>query len=324
MSTGTNVRAGRSTRAIIGIQAAKGTALAALGGASAIKVRAPRASWPAGEEFSDPAWNSDSDGAGSDEASHLIPAAKRGEILVRPTPATVEYLFRSHWGPLSLGAFERKTQVYQWLTLAFVENRFASVGRLVRFSDAWVHALRFEVESSGRCLLAAAYAAEASDVRSLAALSGVTLPAAPMEPADQNEFPGRSGVLTRDPAGDAEELPFARVSIEFDGGLRSRKFPSDTNPSVYSSGHRRVSLNVEGRIGDELWQLIDASRAGTREAYRLEVAAPSPAKTFAVDLASVTWNPDSLSVSRTSYDSFGASGVALANDAGDFVDLTLS
>lgn len=324
MGVGTNVRAGRSTRALVALQAAKGTAQAALGGALACALRTPRSEWDAGYEQDDPAWHSDGD-AGLAEAAYTVPRARRGELVTHATPTSLEWLLRSHWGGFSGGAFTRAVQPNEWATLAFAENRYAtSPGNLVRLYDAWFHHLRLEVDPAGRAALRAEYAAEASDVRALNALAGVTLPAAPMEPVDQNEMPGRSATLTRDPDGEAEAVPFSNFVLDFDAGLRQNWFQSDGKVCVYSSGHHRVRVTLSGRVNDETWVALTASRAGTREAWRFTLAAPSPAKTFTVDLHSVGWSPRPLVVRGTEYEAFVASGTALLDDAGDFVDLTLA
>lgn len=324
MTVGTNVRAGRSTRVILGLQSAKGTAVSALGGASAISVRLPEAGFDPSPEWNDPAWMS-TGGAGAVGGERIIPRPKTGLLFARPTPATLEWFFRSHWGPLAGGAFTRKTQVNEWATVALVENRFSSTAeKVVRLYDAWLHQVQLSVDSAGRCGLLAFVAAELDDVRPLNALSGVTLPAAGMTPTDVNECPGRSAVLRRDPSGANAVVPFERLSIGFDGGLISRWSMAEGKCRVYSSGHRRVGIRIQTRIHDESWQKLVNSRAGTAESYRLTLTAPSPAKTFTVDLHSVRWTVEPLSVSGTEYGPFVASGQALSTGAGNFVDLALA
>ena len=324
MSVGTNVRAGRSTRALFGLQAAKGTPLANLSLASTMVLRPAFAQFDAGLVHSDPAWMSD-DGAGSADAQHEVPTARSGELRATPTPQALEFFLRSHWGAYAANEFTRSTQPNEWATIALVENRHAvTSGNLVRFYDAWVHHLRMEIDSAGRGLLRAEYAAEASDVRALNARGDVTLPAANMEPGDVNEFAGRSATLTRDPDGDNEMMPFSRLALDLDGGLIENWFDSDQQVRVYSRGHRRVRVQLTGRVNDETWVALTASRAGTSEPYRLTWTAPSPAKTFTVDLHSIRWNPEPLITRGFEYEAFVASGVALIDDAGDYVDFTLA
>lgn len=323
MSVGTNVRAGRSTRVILGLQSAKGTALAALGGANAIKVRSAESGVDPSPEWNDPAWMS-TGGAGGLAGERVVPRPKTGRLVTRPTPATLEWFFRSHWGPLAAGSFTRKTQVNEWATVALVENRFsATAEKLVRLYDAWLHRVGLVVVSSGRTALLADVAAEADDVRPLNALAGVTLPAANMEPGDLNEFAGRSATLRRAPSGANAIVPFERLTLDFDGGLISRWSMADGKCLVYSSGHRRVGIQIQGRIHDEAWEKLTNARAGTAESYRLTMTAPNPSKTFTVTLHSVRWTVDALATRGTEYGPFVASGQAMVTDAGNFVDLTL-
>lgn len=323
MSVGTNVRAGRATRGILALQGAKGTAVTALGGASAIAIRTAELAVDTAPEWNDPSWMS-TGGAGAVEGERVVPREKTAEISARPTPATLQWFLRSHWGSYSSPAFTRATQVNEWATLAFVENRFASSpGYLIRLYDAWLYRVGLSVVSAGRCGLFASACAEADDIRALNALSGVTLPAANMEPADQNEFAGRSAVLRRAPSGANAVVPFERLLIGFDGGLITRWSMAEGKVRVYSSGHRRVSIQLQGRMNDEMWTILNNARAGTAESYRLTMTAPSPSKTFTVTLHSVRWTVDPLSQRGTQYGPFVAVGQAMVS-AGNYVDLTLS
>jgi hypothetical protein len=324
VSVGTNVRVGRATRGILALQAAKGTAVSALGGASAINVRTPELALDPSPDWSDPVWMSRL-GAGAAAGERVMPREKAARIAARPTPATLEWFFRSHWGAFAAGAFTRATQVNEWATLALVENRFSSTAeKLIRFYDGWIHRVTLSILSGGRASLFGEFCAEADDVRALNALAGVTLPAANMEPADQNEFAGRSAVLRCAPSGANAVVPFERLSILFDGGLVTRWSQANQLVRVYSSGHRRVALQLRGRVHDQAWEMLTNARAGTAESYRLTMTAPSPAKTFTVTLHSVRWTVEALEQRGTEYGPFVASGQAMVSAGGSFVDLTLS
>lgn len=248
-----------------------------------------------------------------------------GSVIVQASPESVEIFLRSAWGGFAAGVFTRATQVAEFLTLGWVEDRFttgASVKRLVRNRDVVIHDLTIDIESTEMVMLSGLYWGSARSDRKLDALSGVTLPAAPMQDQDDNVFQGRDAVLTRDPAGDNEKIAFESVRLKINRNIGVRYFMSD-GWRVYYRGSG-VSLELETQTADEIWNVIDKTNGQVGQDYKLTVSAPSPAKTLTMDLRDVIFRPGALGHDGQDYRDHVATAWPRVKSGGAYLDLALA
>lgn len=252
---------------------------------------------------------------------------REGDIVAQATYSTLTLFLRSNWGPLVAGAFELKTQINEWMTLAWVEDKFnpaSSTKRLVRHRDAWVHRLTMRIVSTGKITLQAEYAARATLDTSLDAPGPVVLPTAPIGPTDQNVFAGRSAQLFRDPLGDNERITFERLEIIISQGLGAtwRKMGGW---EIWKVGEALVDLVFPTRAADAGWEIIDRTNAETRQRYRLIATAPNPARTLTMDFFDVNFVADDRLIGHEARQArgFELRGRPHVDLSGKFVDISL-
>lgn len=319
-----NVRAGRVAALLLALQTAKGTAISDFSAATAIRP------WTVAADVDVAALKSDAGGFMTAPvldtvARHSVPAAAEGQISVEATPASVEWLFRNHWGAYVAWEFELAAQVSEWLTLGWVESTMAgSTQKFARIYDAWCHQLRVSAGLTGAVRLDANYAAEQdSEPQDLDALSGITLPAD--YTPDMNVFPGRTARLWRDPYGDNQEISLRGIEIVFDQGLLTEWDMMRGLPLVAKRGFPgpTVDISFEARVGDETWEILTANRAGTKAHYRFLATAPAPARRFQIDLYDVDFEIEPLGHEDQGYRMFRANGRAHRDTSGRFVTITL-
>lgn len=321
----TNPRPGRSAALLFGVQAAKGTLVSDFTAADTGRIWSTLfEAAPALELVTPPEGYMSRGGAPS--VDYDTGVGPGGRIVCHATPESVEYFLRNGWGSFAGGAFTRLAQVGEWLTLAWVEDRFdagTSTERLVRLRDCLIHALAIDVDSDGMVMLEAQYRGAARTNTPLDTIGGITLPSAPMQPADQNVYAGRSATLIRDPAGDNETLSFARLSVEIDANL-IEDWTMSSGYLVAMAGEHDVTLQIEALVADEFWNIIDQVNASIPQDYRLTVTAPSPASTLTLDFRDVTWRPGMVGSEGQEYRRAAGTGYPRIKADGSFVDITIS
>ena len=328
----TNPRVARSVRSLMALQGAKGTP------ASDFTVADSESLWTESKEHDhgrlrvEPGpWMTSDEGETVDSDAEL-PRARGGRVFAQLTPKNVELLLRNSWGPLAAGAFTLDSQVNEHASFAWVEDRFLAASpaqRLVRIYDAWTRRLEIAVDSIGKSMISGMFAGERRDFFELDAVGGLTLPAAPMTPGDRNVFAGRSASLVLDPTGLNVPLPFDTLLLSLDqqmlegedGYWDMMRMAS----GVFKQGKPIVQLQVSALLGDQWWDVIDDLESEVRNHFRLTLTAPSPAKTFTVDLYEVAMVVEPLRYDgQTGRPMFTGTGRAYDDKSGNFVDLTLT
>lgn len=320
-----NVRAGRVAALLLALQTAKGTPIGDFSSA-AVAIRP----WTTQADVDLAALKSDAGGFMTADvldtvARHSVPAAAEGQISVEATPASIEWLFRNHWGAYAGWEFNLAAQVSEWLTLAWIESTAAgSTQKFARIYDAWVHQLRVSAAMEGPVRIDANYAAEQdSDPQPLNALVGITLPAS--YTPSQNVFPGRTARLWRDPYGANVEISHQGIEITFDQGLLTEWDMMRGLPLVAKRGFPGPTVDIafQGHVSDETWAILTANRAETKAHYRFLATAPSPARRFQIDLYDVDFEIEPIGHDGQGARRFRAQGRAHRDSYGRFVTITL-
>lgn len=329
MVTETLRRRGRRTRLIAGYQSAKDTILTNFAAPAAPRIWSEHVRIPTTPMKSepDPTWMTvgiaDETGARFNETD-----MPEGEITAIATPESLEVMLRSNWGPFAAGSFTLKTQVSQWLTLAWIENRFtANAERLVRIKDAWIDKLTISLAgrtgNRGMLILDGHYAGRRIDVRPLNALAGVVLPAAPMAPADRRKFRFLLASLILDPTGANVEMRVERLGITIDQGLEA-EWTMTNGWDVKKTGKTRVSLDFVGNVNSETWDLIDKARAGTKKRLRVVATSDAPVKTLTMNFFETDFETENLGHDADRvYVGFRSKGQPHVSTTGDYITISL-
>jgi hypothetical protein len=323
----TNVRAGKVTALLAGLQAAKGTAIADFTTGDAGRVWSDAYLDDVGPLKSDPAgWMT----APQMEtgARFTTPRPINGLIAAKATPTLLEWLLRSCWGTFAGGQFTLSSYVSEWLTLAWVESVVAgAAGKFHRVYDAFIHQLTLRAAPLQPMTLLAGYAA-AREVAPLdiADLVGVTLPADPMTPDDLNVFPWKKVRLFRDPLGDNEEIALQSVEVSIDCGLIQEWDMMQGRFLVAKGGFPgpRVTLTFEAHVSDETWEVLQAAIDDTKTIYRLVALAQAPATQLAIDFHDMDFEVEPLGHEGQSCRRFRAVGQAHRDSSGNLAVINLS
>lgn len=326
MAQYTKQRPGRSGALLYGVQSAKGTIVDDLTAADTGRIWSTRYETPGAQEIvEEPEFHMSA--ADAPSLDFDTKEGPQGIVRAEMTPDSVEKFLRSAWGAFAAGAFTKRTQVGEFLTLAWVEDRFdpgVSTERLVRLSDVVIHRLAFEIESNGKAEMLGTYAGRASPLEvKLNALGGVTLPVAPMDPADQNLFTGRSALLTRDPAGDNEAIAFDKVTVVIDR-LFEPEYHMSEGLADAAYGGTLVRIVLEKQVADETWNFTDKTQAEASQDWRLVLVAPSPAKTLTFDFNDVLFRPGAFGHDGQEYLAHVATGFPKLDSGGSFLDISLA
>lgn len=333
----TRIRAGRATRSLCAIQSAKGTPVRdfTASGTTVESLWGEKIDIDAGKLYNDPGpWMTGFD-AEAASGRYEIPKAAEGNLVMPATAAALEILLQSNWGTRSGGGvFTLTSQVNKWLTLGWVEDNALGSGapqNFVTLSDAFIHRLGLAINSLGKVIVTAGYAAEAeSEVRALDELGdppAITLPSTPMDPGDKYIAAGRSATLRRDPSGANQLIPFDTVDLLLDQALASTDYDMmrQVRP-VFKNGLTAVDLSIEAMVGYETWIILANAISGSLQDYRLTIPFPAGAgSSLIVHMRQVLFNVSPLGrTPNQQYVKFSARGRALCDTSGDFVDITLS
>ena len=310
--TATRIRSGRASQLLLAFQSAKGTIVTNF--SSAAKLWTDLAEIPVGPEKS--AIEDDMHTSGPRTGARFseidVPA---GQVLAIATPESVEYLLRSNFGAFAAGAFTlaEKIAATQFLTIGWVENTASGAAeKFCRVRDAWFGRLEILLDNLGRLVLRGEYGGTVlAEPLALNALGGVTLPTAPMAPADVNPFTVRSATLVRDPAGLNVSIRIDKLRISLDQGMEHDS--DDMAPGsfwIFKSGPLYADVDVEGVVSDESWAIISDARAGTKRRFRVVASASSPAKTLTMDFYEMDFKVLPLGHEGRDYQRFRAIGRA--------------
>lgn len=327
MPTPTNVRIGRITALLAGIQSAKGTPV------SDFTAGASGRLWT--DAFIDDLGPAKADGGGwmdrpqiSTDARHGIDTVTEGRLVAKATPLVLGWLLRSNWGSYAAGAWTLKDQVNEWLTFGWVESILSgATEKLHRLSDAWVHRLTLRAGPYQPLTLEADFAAEVDhDPVTLNALGGITLPGGTMAPSDQNIFPGRLVRLFRDPTGANVEISLDTFALTFDQGLGTFWDMCGGKDRVFKAGYPgpRVGIEFSAHVSDETWAILTASRDGTKGRYRMTATSENPTQTLQIDLHEVDFEFEPIGHAGQRYLQFSAVGQAHRDSSDNFVTISLT
>jgi hypothetical protein len=277
----TNLRSGRRVALLAAVQSAKGTPSTAF--ASAAVWRTHSTEIPVSPEKSSETWMAEPVAAAPEER-FTIADRPAGRLDAVATPDVLDLLLRSNWGPKSGSSYTLKTQVNEWLTLAWVEwAAAASVGQVARIQDAWVHRLVLRAGFPRGFLMATGAFLGRRILIDPKGSGGLAFPAswAP----EGNPFTVNAAAFIRDPAGANVSIRLRELEVLFD----QRAAPHDWDMGsllfmVHKAGPAEVTAEFRAEVSDEAWATITDARAGTKRAFRFTASAQSPAKTLTVNL----------------------------------------
>lgn len=281
MVTATNVRSGRQVALMAAVQSAKGTPVTAF--ASSPVFWTMNAEIPVSPEKAAESWMAEPVGPAPAERFNVMDRPA-GRFTAAATPAVLDLLLRSNWGPPSGGAYALKTQVNEWLTLAWVEwAAAASVGMVVRIGDAWVHHLTLTARFPRGYLVADGAFIGRTILTVAKGSGGLTYPSS-FSP-ERNPFTINGAAFVRDPAGLNVSIRLRELEVTFDQRAAEQDWDMGALASqVIKGGPVEVTAEFRAEVSDEAWATITDARAGTKRAFRFTASAQSPAKTLTVNL----------------------------------------
>lgn len=261
-----------------------------------------------------------------------MPEQPNGTMRILATPKSVEWMLRSNWGPFAAGAFTLKSQIPEFLTLAWVEDyRAGATQNLIRIRDAWFHTVTFETGRDGRLVIVGEYAARAPGrldpgvtVDALDALPGpVVLPASPMTPDDLGKFPNIIGEWRRDPTSSDVQIRISSLELSFNQNLRA-EWVETSGFEVSKLGKTQALVEFRGNVSNETWAILNNARSETKDRFRLILkTTTTPVLTLTFDLFDVDFEIERLGyLPGRQYVEFVATGKANKKGS-DFVGITL-
>lgn len=281
--TATHVRSGRKTGLYFGLQAAKETPVSNFN-TGGFEIFGPDASIPISPDKSDEEnRNSMMETVGGPNTTEGFNVSYRPQDTLRAyaTPTSLQYLLRNHWGSWSSPNFTLKTQINEWATLAWREHSFDYDGKLAKLYDLWIHRLALQIQPPhGHIMVVGDFAAEVSPDPVDLPAAGITYPSL----VDRNVFAGATAIWRRDPTGDDVSLRLYELEVLFDQGLQQEWDDCRQLETVIKTGPTLGRVRFKSCVSDETWEVIESSRAGTKERFRLTAAAIDPAKTLTIDL----------------------------------------
>lgn len=291
MVTATNVRSGRQVALIAAVQSAQGTPVSAFAASPVIWTHS--AEIPVSPEKSSENWMAETVGPAPAERFN-VGDRPEGRFLAVSTPAVLDLLLRSNWGPPSGGVYALKTQVNEWLTLAWVEwAAAASVGQVVRMQDAWVHRLVLRAVFPTGFLMASAAFLGRKILVDAKGSGGLTYPAFTPE---RNPFTiNDNTAFIRDPAGLNVSIRIRELELTFD----QRAAPHEWDMGallfrVLKAGPAEVTAEFRAEVSDEAWAVLTDARAAAKRTFRFTASAQSPAKTLTVNLNEMDFTFDEM------------------------------
>ena len=323
----TNVRAGRVSALLAGLQSARGTVVDDFTATDAGRVWSDAYLDDVGPLKSDPAgWMTSSKMA--TVGRYTRPRPINGEITAKATPTLLEWLLRSCWGTFAGGQFTYSPYVSEWLTLAWAESVVdGAAGKFHRVYDAWIDSLTLRAGAFEPLSIEATWAAEREVAPlNITDLAGVTLPAEPMTPDDKNVFPGRLVRLFRDPLGDNEEISLHSVEVSIDCNV-IQEWDMMRGVFLVAKGGfpgPRVNLSFEAHVSDETWEVLQAAIDDTKTIYRLTAHAQAPFKQLAIDFHEMDFEVEPLGHEGQNCRRFRAVGQAHEDSSGNLTAFNLS
>jgi hypothetical protein len=323
----TNVRVGRLSALLVGVQSAKGTAVSNFTSGSVGRLWSEDVGVDASPLKSDAGEWMDLPQMGT-EARHEIPALSEGSIVVKATPTSLNYLLRSNWGSYSGGVWALKQAVSEWLSIGWVESVLTgATEKFIRLWDAFLHRVIFRASPYEALSIEADYAAEQADTPvALDALAGITLPTPPMAVADKGVFPGRRVRFFRDPAGANVEFDLHSIAVSIDQGIGSHWDMASGVHRVWKSGHPgpRVRVELSAHVSDEAWGLMSRAISGSKDRYRLTAVCELTGQTLQMDFYEMDFEFSPVGHIGQRAVQFAGLGQAHRDGSGNFVTISLA
>lgn len=322
----TNLRAPHEGALFAGFQSAKGSAVSDFTASDTWRLWTDFVSLDVGPEPVGEAWQDIE--LGPPAAGAVIGRQSPTAIAeIKLTAASAEALLRSNFGAFAGGSFTLATQIAstRWLTLAWVEDRHlgtTSSKRIVRVSDAWCHRLSINApEHPGIVTVRAEFAGRAVTEEVLSS-SGVTLPTAPMRPADDVVATTSGITVTRAPAGSAVAQRVYGMRLGLSQGLAHEWDQSAFSYDVWKTGKLRAELELDVPHADESAAFLTRALAGNTDRYQVAVTVGS--STLTLDLYEVLLRVDPFGQAGRAQPTIRVRGFARVDSSSNFVSITLS
>ena len=321
--TATQIRVGRVVALFAKFQTAKATIQNSF--AVADRLWQNSADIDQGPRVNEPTFSMEDSEAPHGDTAYVLADRPQGAFVTKATPTSLQNLIQSNFGPFASGSWTLATQVIdnRWLTLALMEDVAGGTFKVVRLRDVWIHTLSIMV-APGLVNLECMYVGEKQLEEDINA-GGVTLPAAPAQPSDQEVFPFRNATLTRDPTGTNVDLRFDTVKVTLNQKLSYSHNSCTGLWEASRKGPIEATIEVEASIHDETWVAIVNSRAGTPERYRLVcISDDASPQTLTIDLFELVWNFAPVGHDGKAYNRYRARAIARTDSGGNNVTLSLA
>lgn len=262
------------------------------------------------------------------EARYLQNVLPTVRLMGGATPKNLEWLLRSwggNWtgGPtLSLNITE---QINELVTLGLVEKVVPPPNpqQFVRIWDAWAWRIELAMLSGLSTLdVTADFAARDWDRTPLNALPPIVLPVTFAPPAI-DVFAPHSFRLYRDPAGANVSIAIRELKIVLEHGLLHETW-NDRAPQVVKEGYTRVLVSIRSIWQDENYAIEDDAEAQAIPFKRFSAEWTNGAKNFKIDMRNVDFLASPTGWSDGKFREFTVEGEAYLDDAGNYVNITLT
>ena len=313
MALATNVRSPRQVALLVAIQPTKGTPLLNFSAATVAFSTAPEI--PISPEKSEEEkWMAETLASAATDTFNTGDQPE-GRIVAPATPAVLDLLLRSNWGNKTGNDYNLKSQINEWLTLAWVEWTAAgNIGKVVRIQDVWVPKLHIHVPYPGGFIRLSGEFRGRKILPDTKGSGGVTLPASFAN--ERNPFTiGDDTTFIKDPAGALVDLRLRELNITLDQNPAPHRWDmGDLMHDVYKAGPAQVRVDFRAEVADEGWSLIQDSRDDVKHQFEFTATTENPIKTLTLTMNKLGFKFKELGHSGKAMREIQGSGRALLDD----------
>lgn len=288
-----SIRTRRPSAAVLALQSARGTTVNDFRlGSGGVRVWSRKVRLPAGKAKNQPRWMSERFANNQNERVTTRDETD-GQIQAVATPENLALILANNWGPMTGTplASTLSSVVNQYASMLWIEStQPGSPQRLVRLTDLFIYRLLLSLRRhDGKLLITGDYAARKSENVPIQSPGLIQFTPAPMTPGDVRVYNVRNATFIQDPSGVNVSLDFIELEITVDQQVNSEWTYSD-KWDVWKRGKTGIYVRFLARLGDEFWSMIDNSRAGMLQKFRItattDTGSPS---TLTIDIFALDW-----------------------------------